>query len=141
MERDAGRAKRRRSKKRDAVYRVLAESKSHPTAEQIYRALKPDWPALSLGTVYRNLGRFIEEGRAAVVGVVDGQERFDGNARPHNHLFCSCGAVIDINDVELDKGLDEKASLLSGCEVSSHEIVFHGLCPDCKIKNQKNGGC
>jgi Fe2+ or Zn2+ uptake regulation protein len=43
--------KRRRSKKRDASI-GFAESKNHPTAEQIYRALKPDWPALSLGTVY-----------------------------------------------------------------------------------------
>ena len=122
----------RHSRKRDAVYQVLAESRSHPTAEQIYNRLKPDWPDLSIGTVYRNLSLFKDEGKAIIVGVVDGQERFDGNVQPHNHLFCSCGAVIDISDVELDSEIDLKASNLSGCEITGHEIIFHGFCPECK---------
>jgi Fur family peroxide stress response transcriptional regulator len=102
--------------------------------------LKPDWPDLSLGTVYRNLSLFKEEGLAISVGVVKGQERFDGNVTPHCHLFCPCGAVIDIDGIELDTELDTRASLLSGCEIASHEIVFHGLCPECKNKKELTGG-
>jgi Fur family peroxide stress response transcriptional regulator len=128
----------RHSKKRDAIYAALYESRSHPAADQLYSMLKPYWPDLSLGTVYRNLSRFKEEGRAVVVGVVNGQERFDGNVKPHNHLFCDCGAVVDIDDLELGENLDEKASQISGCKITSHEIVFHGLCPLCNNINSNN---
>jgi Fur family peroxide stress response transcriptional regulator len=127
-------AKNRHSKKRDAVYQALSLSKSHPTAEQIYNLLKPDWPDLSIGTVYRNLSRFKDEGRAVIVGVVNGQERFDGNVRPHSHLFCPCGNVVDIPDVGLDEKIDIEAGLVSGCEITGHEILFHGFCPECKNK-------
>jgi len=125
----------RHSKKRSAIYMALYENKSHPTAEQLYTGLKAEWPDLSLGTVYRNLNRFKEEGRAIVVGVVNGQERFDANVKPHNHLFCKCGSVVDIDDIEITENIDYIAAQLSGCKIDSHEIVFHGLCPLCNKLN------
>jgi Fur family peroxide stress response transcriptional regulator len=70
----------RYSKKRDAIYELLASTTCHPSAEWIYRNLKAEYPDLSLGTVYRNLSRFKEDGSIISVGVVDGQERYDGNA-------------------------------------------------------------
>ena len=38
----------------------------------LYQQLKPDHPDLSLGTVYRNLTLFREQGMVRGVGVVDG---------------------------------------------------------------------
>ena len=69
---------RRQSKKRDAIHEILLASYDHPSVEEIYRRLKPDIPDLSLGTVYRNLALFREEGKAMSVATVAGQERFDG---------------------------------------------------------------
>ena len=54
---------RRQSKKRDAIREILLASYDHPSVEEIYRRLKPDIPDLSLGTVYRNLALFREEGK------------------------------------------------------------------------------
>ena len=91
---------RRQSKKRDAIREILLASYDHPSVEEIYRRLKPDIPDLSLGTVYRNLALFREEGKAMSVATVAGQERFDGRTHPHAHFVCEkCGRVDDVDAV------------------------------------------
>jgi Fur family peroxide stress response transcriptional regulator len=123
----------RYSKKRDAIFEVLASTDCHPSAEWIYRTLKSDYPDLSLGTVYRNLSRFKEDGSIISVGVVDGQERYDGNAQAHPHFICKCcGAVIDLNALDEDVSLNDKAARLYGFAVDYHELVFHGTCNQCR---------
>ena len=80
---------RKNSKKRQVILEALAATTAHPTAQELYQQLKPDYPDLSLGTVYRNLSLFAEEGDAMSVGVFRGQEGVDGLAqdiavrRPH----------------------------------------------------------
>lgn len=86
------------SKKREAIFRSICSTDTHPTAEWVYNQLKPEFPDLSLGTVYRNISMFKERGMVISVGTVNGQERFDGNVKPHPHFICTkCGAVIDVN--------------------------------------------
>ncbi|MDR1933010.1 MAG: transcriptional repressor, partial [Spirochaetales bacterium] len=88
------RAGTKHSKKRDAILEVIMASRSHPGAQWIYNQLKPRIPGLSLGTVYRNISLFMSEGSVVSVGVVNGEERFDGRTEPHPHLVCvRCGKV------------------------------------------------
>ena len=84
---------RKNSKKRQVILEALAATTAHPTAQELYQQLKPDYPDLSLGTVYRNLSLFAEEGDAMSVGVFRGQERFDARTNPHAHLHCVCSAA------------------------------------------------
>ena len=51
---------RKNSKKRHVILEALAATTAHPTAQELYQQLKPDYPDLSLGTVYRNLSLFAE---------------------------------------------------------------------------------
>ena len=74
---------RKKSKKRQAILESLRSVTDHPTAEMIYNRLKPEYPDLSLGTVYRNLAMFLEEGQVISVGTVDGQERYDARTDFH----------------------------------------------------------
>ena len=55
------------SRKREALYNALRATTVHPTAEWLYAALRPEYPDLSLGTVYRNLKKFCAEGKATQV--------------------------------------------------------------------------
>ena len=88
---------RKNSKKRQVILEALAATTAHPTAQELYQQLKPDYPDLSLGTVYRNLSLFSEQGDVMSVGVFRGQERFDARTEPHAHLHCvQCGRVIDV---------------------------------------------
>ena len=80
--------KRKNSRKRAAILEALAAVTEHPTAEMLYNRLKPRYPELSLGTVYRNLSVLAEEGLVVTVARVDGQERYDARTEPHAHFVC-----------------------------------------------------
>ena len=117
---------RKNSKKRQVILEALAATTAHPTAQELYQQLKPDYPDLSLGTVYRNLSLFAEEGDAMSVGVFRGQERFDARTNPHAHLHCvQCGRVIDVPLRALAQGVTDAQVL--GCS-----ITFTGLCKTCQ---------
>ncbi len=121
------------SRKREAIYSYLASVKTHPSAETVYEALKGQYPDLSLGTVYRNLAMFKNSGMIASVGVINGEERFDFNTKPHAHFVCkNCKCVLDLDDFNIDKQLDYTIAEQYGLDVDYHNIVFYGRCARCK---------
>ena len=122
----------RYSKKRAAILDVIQSTCCHPSAEWVYQTLKPAHPDLSLGTVYRNLAFFQERGEIKSIGVVKGQERFDGILDPHSHFVCrECGAVCDLPEIKPHADLDQAVCRRYGHAVSHHELLFYGICKDC----------
>lgn len=123
---------RKYSRKRDAILACLQHTTTHPTAEWIYHQLKPTIPDLSLGTVYRNLAMFRQEGVIRSLGAVEGQERFDFCTRPHAHFICRCcHAIIDVEQPVLPDATLEDACAASGGQVETCNVVFSGLCKNC----------
>ena len=121
---------KRYSKQRELIYQAVLNTKEHPTAETVYNWLKPENPALSLGTVYRNLNQLVAEG--TVLRLPFPIERFDANTAPHTHFLCrSCGKVYDLMGVSYDASLDRQAEFSSGHTVNQHELVFEGTCVQC----------
>ena len=122
-------------RKRDAILTYLQGTTAHPSAEMVYADLKQQIPDLSLGTVYRNLNLFKDQGLAMSVGTVKGVERFDGNTCPHVHFFCSdCGAVMDLPQMEVPQQLVSTAAGQIGGTVAQCQMTFTGLCRDCVTK-------
>ena len=125
-------------RKRNAIYECLIASKAHPSAEAIYTQLKPTIPDLSLGTVYRNLHLFKDQGLAISVATVNGVERFDGNTKPHVHFICNdCTAVIDLEELAVPQALTKAAESSIGSKVAECQLSFTGTCKNCinKINN------
>ena len=60
------------SRQREAVLNALQSTKSHPTAEWVYENVKPEFPNISLATVYRNLNLLCDCGSAMRVHIGDG---------------------------------------------------------------------
>lgn len=119
-------------RKRNAILACLRASREHPSAEAIFARLKPEYPDLSLGTVYRNLSLFREQGLVASVGTVGGVERFDGETAPHAHFICTrCGAVTDLMGLEVPDSLLSDAALHSGGTVERCCLRFSGVCRAC----------
>ena len=120
-------------RKRDAILNCLRQTTVHPSAEWVYAKLKPEIPDLSLGTVYRNLALFKQQGLITSLGTVNGVERFDGNINPHVHFICSgCDAVIDLPEVQVPESLNSSAEQSVGGKVSSCQLTFTGKCKTCQ---------
>ena len=124
-------------RKRDAILTCLRQTTVHPSAEWIFTQLKPEIPDLSMGTVYRNLTLFKEQGIITSVGTVKGVERFDGNTDPHVHFFCTeCGAVVDLTGLTVPEELNKAAATETGGQVGTCQLTFTGVCMEC-LNNSK----
>jgi Fur family peroxide stress response transcriptional regulator len=115
-----------------AIYQALAGDDSHPSAEEVYRQVKPSLLSLSLGTVYRTLELFEEHGLIARVQVTGNQARFDANQDAHSHLVCvRCHRVIDVHDPQLMPAPVQER-LPDGFRVLAHRVHVMGICPSCQ---------
>ena len=122
----------KRFPKRDAILACLKQTTAHPSAEWVYARLKPTIPDLSLGTVYRNLALFREQGQVVSLGTVKGVERFDGNTAPHVHFICTeCGAIHDLDGLAIPAHLGEAAAHATGGVVTGCRLSFTGVCRKC----------
>jgi len=127
-------------RKRSAILAYLQQTDAHPSAEMIFTDLKHEIPDLSMGTVYRNLTLFKEQGLATSVATVRGVERFDANTDPHVHFICSgCDAVIDLHRLQTPEALCRDAEGSIGCRVEQCQLSFTGLCSEC-LRNSQEGG-
>ena len=119
-------------RKRDAILTCLRGTTEHPSAEWVYSQLKQEIPDLSLGTVYRNLSLFKEQGLICSLGTVKGVERFDANTDPHVHYICTgCGRVLDLHQIRVPEELNQAAATNSGGEVTGCQLTFTGVCGQC----------
>lgn len=119
-------------RKRDAILAYLRSTDQHPSAETVYTALKQQIPDLSLGTVYRNISLFKDQGLIISLGSVGGVERYDGNVEPHVHFICTgCGRVLDLHGMKVPEELNAAAGRESGGQIVSCQLNFTGLCENC----------
>ena len=118
------------SSKREAIFQTIAGTKSHPSAKWVYEQLKDEIPNLSLGTVYRNIALFKEQGRVITVANVNGEERIDADTSDHAHFVCECcNSVYDL--VSSKQSPLEKELLKNGFEIKRKNVVFYGICKKC----------
>lgn len=123
-------------RKRNAILACLRGTDIHPGAEWIHDQVKRDIPDISLGTVYRNLALFKQQGLIMSVGTVNGVERFDGNTEPHVHFICTgCSRILDLPEMEVPAALNEEAARQTGSRIASCQLSFTGMCSECTKMN------
>jgi Fur family peroxide stress response transcriptional regulator len=122
----------RETKQREAILRVLRNTRTHPTADWIYEEVKKEIPNISKGTVYRNLSVLREAGQVSELNMDGTVSRFEIKQEIHYHFRCErCGRVIDV-DEPVDRELDKRVANKTGLKISSHQLEFRGLCCDCQ---------
>lgn len=115
-----------------AVYKYLMSTKEHPSAEIIYKALQPDYPTMSLATVYKAVKTLVEVELVQEINVGEGNFRYDGNVHEHAHIQClSCNKVDDLEDVSFNN-LNKTAEDKSDYKVLSNKVFFYGICKQCQ---------
>lgn len=129
----------RYTRQRAAVLAFLRMAQSHPTAEQVFAAVRRQLPHISLATVYKALEALVDAGLAHRIAGDHGPTRYDGRSEPHYHLRCQhSGEVIDLplpyDSALLDKLDPQLKDMLrqQGFEITGHrlELVGRFVCPD-----------
>lgn len=117
---------------RHAILSYLMESMNHPTADEIYRALEPRFPSMSVATVYNNLKMFMEAGMVRELTYGDNSSRFDANISDHYHVICQhCGKIEDFSHPPLHE-VERAAEQATGFTIHGLRMELYGTCRECR---------
>lgn len=119
-----------------AIFKILANSVGHPSAEDIHGALVEHYPTMSLATVYKTLTLLKQEGEVLELQFSDLGNRYDGNKPyPHPHVICTgCGEIVDPSFLNLEE-ITKKMTADTGFKIVAHRLDFFGICPKCQLKS------
>jgi Fur family transcriptional regulator, peroxide stress response regulator len=112
-----------------AILEYLEGTKAHPTADEIYAAMREKYPTIARATVYNTLEALSKAGTILKLSVDPAAARYDADTGPHVHFRCRiCGKVHDI---------DTKESRCLGHEVNGHQVesvrtYAFGVCASCR---------
>ena len=123
-----------------SIFSFLVETKSHPSAETVYREIKKEFPNISFDTVNRTLLALMDKGLIKMVESGYGPRRFDANLKQHYHFRClKCKSMIDFQSGEYDN-ISVPEKIKKRFKVLKQEIILTGICPEC-VEKQKKRNC
>lgn len=114
---------------RQHIYKVLMETRDHPTADQVFIRAKQGMADISMATVYNCLDALVKSGVVRQVNLDRAAARYCPNMTEHCHFHCSdCGRIFDIDLA--DKPSVPEARLPRGFKPDQIDIAMRGHCPD-----------
>lgn len=118
-----------------AVYDMLANTKEHPTAEEIYRKIKPVYPTMSFATVYKTVEVLSRLNIIQVLNTGEDSFRYDAQMKEHSHIQCTvCGRVDDVKPLQTAQ-LQKEVEMDTHYAVSGQQLYFYGICPNCQKRH------
>ena len=116
---------------RRLIFEALYDGLDHPSADDIYHAVKEAMPDMSLATVYHTINDLVTMGELVELDLGEGKSRYDPLTSHHHHLVClGCRRVEDIaRDLDCVQLLPEETN---GYQIERCHVVFYGRCPDCQ---------
>lgn len=122
----------RYTEQRAAVYRYLNATDVHPTADEVYLAVRQDVRGISLGTVYKSLETLVGCGLAIKLSYADHSARYDGRTDPHHHARClACGKVRDVMGEIPAAHIDGLGRPVDDFLVTGYRLELSGYCTTC----------
>ena len=122
------------TKKRLLILSVLNNSKTPLTCEDILEKTSKEIN-MNLSTVYRALNALTQKGILLKQLSHDGKTYYQINNREHKHqLVCSlCNKVVLVSCTPLKK-FENDLCKETGFTITSHNLEFTGICPECAKK-------
>lgn len=115
------------TKPRMWIIDFLDGNKTHPTAFDIYDAIRKEDKNFSFATIYNTLDILVKSNIVKQIKTDVKCVRFDPNTQTHGHFLCKkCNKIFD---VELDN-LSFLAHVNVG-KIDDVEIKFYGTCNNC----------
>lgn len=120
------------------IFKIVAMSKAHPSAETVFGFARKRMPNISLDTVYRTLSSLEDLDLIFRVGLLS-KARFDADKTPHYHFVCmNCGEVYDIFLKDGEQEPTAPQHIAEFGEVKNVNLQFRGICNHCKAKKLKS---
>ncbi len=124
---------------KQAILNALQSNPKLMTAEDVYGWVREKYPNVSLGTVYRNLQNFSQQGTVRRTLLADGKARFElaGNVH-HHHLIClSCGGTAEVPWCPVGP---EVTAFMTQCDFKpvSHQFEIYGYCWRCREERHED---
>ena len=104
----------------------------HPTAAEVYDAVRVRFPTMGLATVYATLNTMVERGLLRPLAF-ENAVRFDANVTPHVNLICTvCGRITDYDGCDdVVVALRDRAATDAGFQLAEHRLELYGRCAGC----------
>jgi Fur family peroxide stress response transcriptional regulator len=127
---------------RDAGLRVTPQrlavarevmNRQHPTAAEVFEAVRGQFPTMGLATVYATLNTMSRRGLVKSLPLADAV-RFDANVEPHANLICTrCGRITDFEGcIDLVGQLSARTQEGAGFALDAERLDLYGTCAHCR---------
>lgn len=121
----------RLTEQRAAIYRFLRGNTEHPTADEVFTAVRAEIADISLATVYKALETLVSCGLATKLAYADGSARYDPRTDDHFHARClRCGMVRDVQGSAVH-GTLPSIEPTDGFRVEGYRLEVVGYCASC----------
>jgi Fur family peroxide stress response transcriptional regulator len=116
---------------RRIVLQAVLERLDHPSADQVFEAVRDKGQGISLATVHRTLDFLISLGLITKACHPGRVARYDATTENHHHLVCMrCDRMIDFHDEELGTmAIPDTSS--AGFVVTDYRVQLRGICREC----------
>lgn len=116
----------------DAVRRLFEARGRHAwSIEELHQAAIAALGGADYSSVFRAVAALEKEGFIDRVDLGDKHARFEIRDDHHEHVRCdSCGRIAEVPGCVVEDVTD-RISGTTGYRITSHEVVFRGLCPAC----------
>lgn len=119
------------TKIRQNIFKILKDSKTPLTAEDIYKIYSCE--EVNLSTIYRTLTTFYTKNIVTKEMRNDGKSAYHLNQETHQHiLICSkCNKIIYLNKCPFET-MKQEVLKETGFLLQNHNIELHGICINCQ---------
>lgn len=130
--RELRRAGLRATAQRGAVLEWLDDN-PHATADHVLQGVRGRLGAVSVQAIYDVLGACVKAGLIRRIALAGRPARFERRTGDnHHHVTCRCCGRTEDVDCAVDARPCLTPSQCHGFEVDEAEVVFWGICPDCR---------
>jgi len=122
------------STRREKIRQVLVEKRAFLSSQEIHKVLRGQGFSIGLATVYRQLERLVEQGRADAIISPSGERLYShcGQAETHHHhIVCRiCGAATKLDFPEMETLAQALAKRYNYKNIT-HSLEIFGVCLAC----------
>jgi Fur family transcriptional regulator, ferric uptake regulator len=122
----------------DQVKSLFSDENRHLwSIDQLHAEVVAQLGAADYSTVFRAASSLEKDGVIHRIDLGDGKVHYELAEGHHEHIRCdSCGRVVEVPGCVLEDA-SVAVTNSTGFKVTSHQLLFSGVCPDCESARRR----